>query len=895
MSAGFDLLVGVCIGYAALLFAVAWAAERRAEAGRAGWLRSPAVYTLTLSVYCTAWTFYGAVGFAARSGLDFLTIYLGPTLVFLGWWGLLRKLLRIGRGQRLTSIADLISSRYGKSNLLAGLVTLLAVVGTTPYIALQLQSITLSFSAFAGGGPWAAGQSGTALWVAAGLALFTILFGTRSLDANEQHHGVMIAIALEAVVKLVALVAVGVFVVWGLSGGIGPSLAAIGAAGIAVPSGDGGRWLALLFLSAAAVLTLPRMFQVTVVENADERHLATAAWAFPLYLLLISLFVLPIAAAGLALLPHGSNPDLFVLTLPLAAGREGLALFAFLGGFSSATSMVVVAALALSIMVSNHAVVPLWLRLRRGRATVAGDLRAVVLRARRIAIAGILALGYGYYVFTDGTAALASIGLISFAGVAQVLPALLGAVYWRGATRAGAAAGLTAGLGLWAYTLFLPSFGGSLAMPADVIAAGPLGIGWLRPQDLLGTGGDPLVHALVWSLGANAVLFVAVSLATLPGPMERLQAAQFVDAFERAPGAAGWAGGGAAAWDLLVMSQRILGPEAAQALFRRAARRQGLTGDLPEPNAEFVEALERELAGSIGAAAAHAMIRQLTGAAAVSVEELIAVAGETRQIMEYSSRLEEKSRALARTAEELRAANDKLTQISRQKDAFLSQISHELRTPMASIRAFSEILRDTAGLSEAELTRFAGLILDESLRLTRLLDDLLDLSVLENGKVSLNVEPGNLAAVIGSAVATAVLATGNAPLDIRRDPVRENLMVETDCGRLRQVFINLITNAAKYCDAARPELRIRVTAHPGAVDIDFIDNGAGVPAAQRALIFEKFARASEAGGPGSAGLGLAICREVMRSLGGSITYLPGAGGAAFRVRLPRRIGALAAE
>jgi hypothetical protein len=333
------------------------------------------VYTLTLSVYCTAWTFYGAVGFAARSGLDYLTIYLGPTLVFLAWWWLLRKLVRIGRSQRLTSIADLVSSRFGKSDLLAVLVTVLAVIGTTPYIALQLQSITLSFAAFAHTGPEAGGRPGTAIWVAAGLAVFTILFGTRSLDANHRHHGVMIAIALEAVVKLAALVAVGVFVVWGLSGGLGPALDAIDAAGIAAPSGGGGRWLALIFLAAAAVLTLPRMFQVTVVENADERHLATAAWAFPLYLLGISLFVLPIAAAGLALLPQGSNPDLFVLTLPLAADRDGLALFAFLGGFSSATSMIVVAALALSIMVSNHIVVPLWLRFRRDPATVAGDLR----------------------------------------------------------------------------------------------------------------------------------------------------------------------------------------------------------------------------------------------------------------------------------------------------------------------------------------------------------------------------------------------------------------------------------------------------------------------------------------------------------------------------------------
>ena len=218
----FNVLVLTCLAYVAALFLVAFWVERRASRGEMRFLRSPLVYTLSLSIYCTAWTFYGAVGSAARSGLEFLTIYLGPTLVFVGWWWVLRKLVRIGRMQRVTSIADLISSRYGKSNLLGVLVTVIAVIAATPYIALQLQSVTLSFSVFAQATPetWAMpDRDATAIWVAAGLALFTILFGTRNLDAKEQHHGIVMAIAAEAVVKLVALLAVGIFVVWGLGGG----------------------------------------------------------------------------------------------------------------------------------------------------------------------------------------------------------------------------------------------------------------------------------------------------------------------------------------------------------------------------------------------------------------------------------------------------------------------------------------------------------------------------------------------------------------------------------------------------------------------------------------------------------------------------------------------------
>jgi len=420
----FNILVLSCILYVAVLFTVAFLAERRAAMGRIGWLRSPLIYTLSLSIYCTAWTFYGAVGYAARSGLEFVTIYLGPTLVFVGWWLLLRKLVRIGRQQRVTSIADLISSRFGKSNLLGVLVTVLAVVAATPYIALQLQSVTLSFGVFASGTPegWALpNRDATAIWVAGGLALFTILFGTRNLDAKEQHHGVVLAIAVEAVVKLVALLAVGILVVWGLGGGAAEILARIDASPIAAWDLKPGRWTGLIFLSAAAVLCLPRMFQVMVVENVDERHLGTASWAFPLYLFAMSLFVVPIAVIGLERMPEGTNPDLFVLTLPLSEGQGGLAMLAFLGGFSSATSMVIVEAIALATMVSNHVVMPVWLRLRPGVA-MTGDVRGVVLMARRASIIAILALGYGYYRMSGGSAALAAIGLISFVGAAQILP-----------------------------------------------------------------------------------------------------------------------------------------------------------------------------------------------------------------------------------------------------------------------------------------------------------------------------------------------------------------------------------------------------------------------------------------------------------------------------------------
>ncbi|VDC32003.1 ATP-binding protein [Pseudogemmobacter humi] len=889
----FNLLVASCLAYVIFLFAVAFLVERRSGAGRPGWLRSPLIYTLSLSIYCTAWTFYGAVGYAARSGLEFLTIYLGPTLVFIGWWWILRKLVHIGRQQRVTSIADLISSRFGKSNSLGVIVTLMAIVAVTPYIALQLQSVVLAFDVFARAAPAAEARPAggqIAIWVAAGLALFTILFGTRNLDAKEQHTGIVTAIAVEAVVKLVALIAVGVFVIWGLSGGVSGIIARIDASSLHDWQLQPGRWTALIFLAGVAVICLPRMFQVIVVENSDDGQLARASWAFPAYLMAMSLFIVPIAVLGIERLPEGANPDMFVLTLPLAEGQGGLAMLAFLGGFSSATSMVIVEAIALATMVSNHIVIPTWLRLRRSGA-ISEDVRSLVLNARRLSIGIVLALGYGYYRVSGGSGALAAIGLISFVGVAQFLPAMMGGIFWRGATRTGALLGLITGFAAWAYCLFLPSFGAGAFIPAHVMEQGPWGISWLRPEALFGTDmSDPLVHALFWSLLLNSAVFCIGSILSFPGPVERLQSAAFVNVFEGPVGPQRWAQGAAEPEALLVMTQRIMGEEDAQILFETAARAQGKSESmLPDPTPAFLASLEEKLAGSIGAATAHAMISKLVGRDTVTVEDLMVVARESAQLMEHSAQLEEQREELARTATALREANDKLTTLSVQKDAFLSQVSHELRTPMTSIRAFSEILAE-GDLPPATVARSGGIIRDEAVRLTRLLDDLLDLSVLESGKVQLSVSLVSVRDMIERAILATEKIKPGRDIAFIRDTTAETIWMRTDADRLTQVFINLIANARKYCDSSHPAIRIAVRVRGGRVRIDVADNGKGIPKASQPVVFEKFWRLPGEARASGAGLGLAICREIVTNLGGTIDYLPGQGGAAFRVALPLRIG-----
>ena len=366
------VIITVSLLYLCLLFAIAYYGDKRADQGRS-LIANPTIYALSIAVYCTSWTFYGSVGRAASSGADFLPIYLGPTLTFILAWFVIRKIIRISKVNRTTSIADFIASRYGKSFQLGALVTIIAVVGILPYISLQLKAISTSFSVLLQYPeivmPSASTSTpvlqDTGLYVALIMALFAILFGTRHIDASEQHEGMVAAIAFESVVKLVAFVAVGLFVTFGLYGGFGDIFAQAEGSGalrrLFTIDGVGSHtsWIMLTVLAMGAIVVLPRQFQVLVVENVDERHLRKAMWLFPLYLLLINIFVLPIAFAGLLLFPGGGvDADTFVLTVPMQEQQPMLALIVFIGGLSAATGMIIVETVALATMVqqrSRHA------------------------------------------------------------------------------------------------------------------------------------------------------------------------------------------------------------------------------------------------------------------------------------------------------------------------------------------------------------------------------------------------------------------------------------------------------------------------------------------------------------------------------------------------------------
>jgi len=885
-----DVVIAVAIGYVGLLFLIAYVSDRQARNDKAAFLRSPFIYTLAISVYCTSWTFYGAVGSAARNGLEYLAIYLGPTLVFIGWWFVLRRLVRISHKQRITSIADLLSARFGKSSRLAVLITVIAVIGIAPYIALQLKAVTSSLQAIAGVGEFPGrtlrgiDEVGLALAVAAGMALFTILFGTRNVDAKEQHHGVVAAIAFEAIVKLAALLAIGIFVIYA-GGGLEAIFSRAEAAGIDIYSTGNfdDRWVAMNVLSAAAILCLPRQFQITVVENSNENHLRTAGWAFPAYLLLMSLFTLPIALFGLTSMPAGANPDMFVLTLPLSAGQEGLALFSFIGGFSSATSMIIVESIALSIMVSNHIVMPIVLRVTQGHGVAsARGVSRLLLNSRRFSIALILLLGFLYFYLTRDSDALAPIGLISFCGVAQFLPAIIAALFWREASLKAATAAVAVGFVVWAWSSFMPSFQSSSPLVAEIMAEGPWGLSWLRPEALFGVEGiDPLVNVVFWSLFLNTATLVVVSLLTSQSALERVQAALFTDLFRRSStGTPAVIRGSATLEDLYFVAQRVLGSSRAEALF------EGVAGTPPP---QFIDRLERELAGSIGAASAHVMLSKVVSGDAVSLEEVFEMAGETRQVIEYSQELERTSAELRSTAQKLEEANVQLRAIDTEKDEFLSQVSHEVRTPMTSIRSFSEILLDEQKLTTDERQRFISTIHQESLRLTKLLDDILGMSALDRGERGWDNTPINAEHSIDRAIEVCSALARQRRMHLTIGSRAPSAMISGEPDRLCQVLINLVSNAIKYNDAAEPMVEVRSRTSRGRYLVEVADNGPGIAKAERKLIFEKFARGQSGGAaaPAGAGLGLAISRQLIERMNGRLELLPGAGrGACFRITLP---------
>ena len=621
------LTTALALAYMGVLFAVAWRVDRGGEHPllTRNWRW---VYASSLCIYCTSWTFYGGVGTAATQGWAYLGIYLGPILTFTLAQPFLQRLARTAREENTTSIADFISSRFGKSQRIAALVTVTAFLGSVPYVALQLKAIAMSTAAVTGAPLDArdAVLTEPTLAIAAVLAVFAIMFGARRYDATGRNGGLVVALAVDAVVKFVALMAVGVFAVLVLTGP-DPEIWRIGAARL----GEAFRAEALeadlitiTLLSMAATVCLTRMFYVGIVECRDTDHIRQARWPFSLYLAALAAIAAPVAALGLGTVAGAGPADLYVLLAPLAQGAPHVALVAYVGGLSAAVCMAIVTAVSLSIMVSNDLIAPFLLR---SEAIARGaDIGRLLLQVRRWAIVAILALAFAYHQFSQAGANLASFGLIAFAGMAQVMPALIGGVYWPRASEAGARAGLIAGLTIWFYTLMLPSMLGDVDGSAFALAFG----GMLHPQALLRWQGlDPLTHGAVWSLGVNMALFAAVSLwrksATEPTP--RLAPSPRF-------GPIGNVG------DLRRFAERFVGPEIAGAEFAAFAGVRGRALKASDPIEPAAARLtERLIASVIGAPSARVITASALSGASLQLGDVVSLLDERSQELNFSREL----------------------------------------------------------------------------------------------------------------------------------------------------------------------------------------------------------------------------------------------------------------
>ncbi|WP_224962011.1 SpoIIE family protein phosphatase [Geomonas subterranea] len=619
---------GTALLYIAFLFLVAYYADQRQKAGRSvtanAW-----VYALSIAVYATSWTFYGSVGKAATTGIDFLPVYLGPTLTAFSWWFLLKKMVRISKENNITSIADFISSRYGSSQWLGAIITVITLMGVMPYIALQLKAVSTSFTIITGYHDFHVGfmdriyipSPHPGLFTAIFLAVFSVLFGARHLISTERHDGLVAAIALESLVKLMAMLTVGVCITYIAFNGMGdifqrlhqkdPQLLArlttLGERG----DNSYASMFSILTLSMGAVMLLPRQFQIMVLENAHESHLNTASWRFPAYMFLMNLFVMPIALAGILMNGNSTQADYFVLTLPMQLGYPWIALVAFLGGFSASAGMVMVESIAVSTMLLNHVLLPVVIRLKPRTW-----FPQLLINLKRFGIVLVILLGYLYQSVVGESYMLANMGLISFSAAIQFAPALVGGLYWPRGNKAGAIVGLLAGFAVWFYTLLLPSLLRAGGEPSDFLLDGPFGIALLRPQELFGlTGLDPYTHTLFWSMFMNIAAYLSLSILLGQGEKEREQVNRFVSVFTPESATPHWETKRLSKPVTIVqfvnLMTKFIGEQQANAaitdyLGDREIDSKGGVSEFELPNLKrFVE---KTLAGSLGGAAAGAVV-----------------------------------------------------------------------------------------------------------------------------------------------------------------------------------------------------------------------------------------------------------------------------------------------
>ncbi|MFW9995104.1 MAG: ATP-binding protein [Candidatus Odinarchaeota archaeon] len=901
----------ISIFYILMLFVIAYWVEGKTKTSKK--ISSGSiVYSLALAVYCTSWTYYGSVGKATTSGMLFLTVYLGPTLSIILWWVLLRKMIRIKEQYRVTSIADFISARYDKSQMLASFVTIGALVGTMPYIALQIKSVTTTFKIIttAEGVGASLIRENLGFIVISTFALFTIIFGLRRLDPTERHPGMITAVAVESLIKLVAFLACGVFVTFFLYDGFADifnsfsNQSSYNSDAMIWGSTDKSNfitWATWLILGMSAIIFLPRQFHVGVIENHDEKHVRTAMWLFPLYLLLINLFVVPIAIAGMMSGIPQDQADIYVLKLPMLNNQRWLALFVYLGGLSAATSMVIISSLTLATMITNHLVLPCFGRYKRF-----SRLNRYILQIRWLSVVLVVLIGFWFEQNVGESYMLVNMGIISFAAAIQFAPTILGGIFWRRGSKAGAMSGLCSGFLVWFYTLFIPTFIKSGWVSEEILVNGPWGITFLKPEQLFGLSGlDPLSHTLFWSMFFNIGIYVLISLVFEQSGSEREIANLYVDILRtklirrKVEMRESTVNIETKIKNFEELLRPYFDKEKIQSMIEKSIMKIGV-GNRNQISlielAELQNEIETILAGSIGAATAHQAIMSSAVFSPQETEQLyriyadmlvdLRVAPEelAKKIDYYREREALTAEYTAELEQKVKKRTFELEVTIKELEAFSYSVSHDLRAPLRHIDGFSKALVEDYG---DQLDDIASDYLDRIQNATQhmgtLIENLLSLSRLTRAAIS--IDTVDLSNLIREIIDEFKNSYPDRNVEII---IQDNLIAKCDPKFIRIMFTNLVDNAWKFTskkEIARIEFGCRQMEDERVFHIK--DNGVGFDMTYASKLFSPFHRLHSSEEYAGTGIGLATVRRIIHRHSGRIWADAEVGkGASFFFTLP---------
>ncbi|UMQ42152.1 ATP-binding protein [Chryseobacterium sp. Y16C] len=890
MMSSFALFTAVLF-YLALLFLVAHLAEKKKSKL---WINNPYIYALSLAVYCTAWTYYGSIGVAATSGLNYLPIYIGPIIIIPAWIYINTRIVRISRVNKISSLADFISLRYGNSRSFSAIITIVCLLAIVPYIGLQIKAISETFHLVTETPMSSDILTDNATFVVILIALFSSYYGTRYVDASEKRLGIISAIALESFLKLFFIIILGLFVIYFVFDGFSDIYQKAShfedfkAKNTFNGIEDAMNWMVLCMISGTAICILPRQFHTAIVENRQEKHIKTAIWFFPLYLLIFTVFIFPIAWGGRLIFDGQKvNPEFYSILIPQHFNNTLITVLVFLGGLSSCISMIIISAITLSIMLSNNLIIPYGLL---GKLKSENEIQntKLITNIRKFSIFALIIMAFAFYKYFILKTSLDSVGLISFVVIAQLAPAFFGAIFWRRGSYKGAVIGLLAGLAICYFGLIIPQYYFSYNQEFKGALRDMYNAFDFFKISFLGR----IPQIFFWSILVNTGLFAILSVSSKGNYRERNFAELYVDIdkyIQNHENAFIWRGT-AYVSDIKSILERFLGKNKTEQALRIFNLKYNIDSQAETADSRFIKFSENLLAGRIGTASAKILIEGVTKEDKISLKEVLNILEESKENITLNKKLTEQSEELQKLSDDLRKANESLIIKDHQKDDFLDSVAHELRTPITAIRSAGEILADDDDIPLEIKKEFLNNIITESDRLSEIINDILYLDKLQHGEIVLNIQKNNIIESYKKALNPLLHLIQQKNIHLSEVNLLNNFLFEYDEARMIQLFQNILGNALKFTDE-QGTIQTKLSEKNNQLIIKIFNTGKHIPEEDLEMIFDKFYQSKNQNilKPTGSGLGLAISKKIVQAQGGTIKAENSGLGVTFTISLPEKI------